>query len=43
VDRAGDVLNLVRAHIGKANRKFFADMFAHRCADTDFAGLGQRL
>ena len=43
MDRPGDVLDAVLAQIGEADRKLLADMLAHRRADADLAGLGERL
>jgi hypothetical protein len=41
--RAGNVFDAVLAHIGKADWQLFADLLAHRGADADLAGLGERL
>ena len=41
--RPCDVLDLLLAEIGKSDRKFFADLLAHRRADADPTGCGKRL
>src|SRR6516165_10563197 len=41
--RPCNVLDAVLAHIGKPDRELLADLLAHRGADADLAGLGERL
>jgi len=41
--RPCDVLDTVLAEIGKPDRQLFADLLAHRVADADLAGGGERL
>jgi hypothetical protein len=43
MDRPGDVLDAMLAQVDEADRKLLADMLAHRRADADLAGLGERL
>ena len=42
VDRAGDVLDLLRAEILEREAQLVEDLIAHDAADADSAGLGQR-